>query len=86
MFDTLCYPDDSQELLLSMKSMGLNPVGLLNTHWHLDHTAGKTGETEGYILTIPGTIFGAGGTPGPFKPLSPPLGLTHTSIPGSTED
>jgi glyoxylase-like metal-dependent hydrolase (beta-lactamase superfamily II) len=40
-FDTLYYPDDSQELLRTVKSMGLNPVGLLNTHWHVDHTAGN---------------------------------------------
>jgi len=40
-FDTLYYPEDTQELLRSVKSMGLNPVGLINTHWHWDHTAGN---------------------------------------------
>jgi glyoxylase-like metal-dependent hydrolase (beta-lactamase superfamily II) len=40
-FDTLLYPEDTEELLRSMSSMGLNPVGLINTHWHLDHTAGN---------------------------------------------
>jgi len=40
-FDSLYYPEDTLQLLLSIKSMGLNPVGLMNTHWHLDHTAGN---------------------------------------------
>ena len=40
-FDSLYYPEDTLELLQSIKSMGLNPVGLINTHWHLDHTAGN---------------------------------------------
>lgn len=40
-FDTLFYPEDTRELLQSVKSMGLNPVGLVNTHWHWDHTAGN---------------------------------------------
>lgn len=40
-FDTLYYPEDTQELLRSVRSMGLNPVGLINTHWHWDHTAGN---------------------------------------------
>ncbi len=54
-------------------------------------SAGSTGEPEGYILTIPGTPFDNGGTPGPFHPFVPtgspiPFGLTHTSVPDSTED
>jgi glyoxylase-like metal-dependent hydrolase (beta-lactamase superfamily II) len=40
-FDSLMYPDDTRNLLLSVKSMGLIPVGLINTHWHWDHTAGN---------------------------------------------
>ena len=32
-----------------------------------------TGEPEGFVLTIPGAPFG------PFRPLDPPLGLTHIS-------
>jgi glyoxylase-like metal-dependent hydrolase (beta-lactamase superfamily II) len=35
------YPEDTRNLLQSVKSMGLNPVGLINTHWHWDHTAGN---------------------------------------------
>lgn len=35
-----------------------------------------TGEIEGYTLSIPGTEFSAGGTPGPFRQLSPNVGLT----------
>ena len=30
-----------------------------------------TGEREGFTLGIPGTDFGAGGTPGPFVPIGP---------------
>lgn len=33
----------------------------------------STGEEEGFVLTIPGALFG------PFRPLVPPLGLTHIS-------
>jgi cyclase len=40
-FDSLYYPKDSLELLRSVKSKGLTPVGLINTHWHWDHTAGN---------------------------------------------
>lgn len=40
-FDTMYYPEDTRNLLQSVKSMGLNPVGLINTHWHWDHTAGN---------------------------------------------
>ncbi len=35
-----------------------------------------TGEPEGFVLTVPGAPVG------PFRPLVPPLGLTHISIPG----
>ncbi len=37
-----------------------------------------TGEPEGYVLTVPGAPFG------PFRPLSPVLGLTHISVPGAS--
>ncbi len=47
-------------------------------------SAGMTGEPEGYVLTIPGSPFDTGATPGPFKPFG--LGLTHTSIPDTPED
>jgi len=40
-FDSLYYPEDTLQLLQSIKSVGLTPVGLINTHWHLDHTAGN---------------------------------------------
>jgi cyclase len=40
-FDSLYYPEDTLQLLQSIKAMGLTPVGLINTHWHLDHTAGN---------------------------------------------
>ncbi len=40
-FDTMYYPEDNRNLLRSVKSMGLNVVGLINTHWHWDHTAGN---------------------------------------------
>jgi hypothetical protein len=37
----------------------------------------QTGNIEGYTLSIPGTEFSAGGTPGPFRPLPPGgVGLT----------
>ncbi len=35
----------------------------------------STGEQEGFVLTIPDAPFGS------FKPLDPPLGLTHISTP-----
>lgn len=39
----------------------------------------STGEDEGYTLTIPGSLFTADGAGGPFKPLVPPVGITHIS-------
>jgi glyoxylase-like metal-dependent hydrolase (beta-lactamase superfamily II) len=40
-FDSLWFPNDTKEMLRGLKSMGLNIVGLVNTHWHWDHTAGN---------------------------------------------
>jgi cyclase len=40
-FDSLLYPDDTRALLKSMKDLGLGIRGLVNTHWHVDHTAGN---------------------------------------------
>ncbi len=40
-FDSLCYPDDTRELLKDLKNANKNVVSLVNTHWHLDHTAGN---------------------------------------------
>jgi glyoxylase-like metal-dependent hydrolase (beta-lactamase superfamily II) len=40
-FDSLLYPEDTLELLRSLRGFNLNPEGLVNTHWHLDHTAGN---------------------------------------------
>jgi cyclase len=40
-FDTLYYPSDTRELLRRVQKMDLRLVGLINTHWHSDHTAGN---------------------------------------------
>jgi cyclase len=40
-FDSLLYPKDTRELLHSISQMNLNIKGLINTHWHCDHTAGN---------------------------------------------
>ena len=40
-FDSLLYPEDSRELLHNIKASSLNVKGLINTHWHWDHTAGN---------------------------------------------
>lgn len=40
-FDSLFYPGDPPALLRQLKKLNLNPEGLINTHWHLDHTAGN---------------------------------------------
>ena len=40
-FDSLLYPDDTRKLLSSIKSLNLSIKGLVNTHWHVDHTAGN---------------------------------------------
>ncbi len=48
----------------------LAPAGLVNP-----------GEIEGYTLSIPGTDFFTGGTPGPFTPIPPDgLGVTVFSV------
>ncbi len=38
-----------------------------------------TGHEEGYELSLPGTDYSPGGTPGPFYPVVPPLGVTAFS-------
>ncbi len=44
----------------------------------------QTGEIEGYTLSIPGTDFAAGGTPGPFRQIPPMgMGLTVFQLPES---
>jgi hypothetical protein len=42
----------------------------------------ETGETEGISLSIPGTEFSAGGTPGPFRqiPSPPPAGSAGFTV------
>jgi cyclase len=40
-FDSILYPDDTSMLLRSLKNLNLNVEGLVNTHWHVDHTAGN---------------------------------------------
>jgi len=40
-FDSLLYPDDTRTLLRRLKSLNLTIKGLVNTHWHIDHTAGN---------------------------------------------
>ena len=40
-FDSLLYLDDTHSLLQSMTRLGLKARGLINTHWHIDHTAGN---------------------------------------------
>jgi cyclase len=40
-FDSLLYPRDTRELLYTLKEMNLKIKGLVNTHWHVDHTAGN---------------------------------------------
>jgi len=40
-FDSMLYPEDTLELLRSISHMSLNIKGLINTHWHCDHTAGN---------------------------------------------
>jgi cyclase len=40
-FDSMLHPEDTMELLQSLKRLNLNVKGLINTHWHLDHIAGN---------------------------------------------
>lgn len=40
-FDSLLYPDDTRKLLSGIKNLNLSIKGLVNTHWHVDHTAGN---------------------------------------------
>lgn len=40
-FDSLCYPEDTRGLLRTLKDENTNLTTLVNTHWHLDHTAGN---------------------------------------------
>jgi cyclase len=40
-FDSLLYPEDTRELLEGIKGLNLSIEGLINTHWHADHTAGN---------------------------------------------
>ena len=40
-FDSLLYPEDTRALLQRLKEQGLTVRGLVNTHWHIDHTAGN---------------------------------------------
>lgn len=51
----------------------IGPAGLINP-----------GESEGFVLSIPGTDFFTGGTPGPFVPIpipgTPGLGLTVFTV------
>jgi hypothetical protein len=47
-------------------------------------TAAQTGGIEGYTLSIPGTDFSAGGTPGPFRQIPPGgVGVTIFLLPES---
>ena len=41
MFDSLLYPQDTRELSHTLRRMNLKTIGLVNTHWHVDHTAGN---------------------------------------------
>ena len=40
-FDSLLYPDDTRTLLHRLNRLNLTIKGLINTHWHVDHTAGN---------------------------------------------
>ena len=40
-FDSLLYPDDTRILLQRIREQDLAVRGLVNTHWHIDHTAGN---------------------------------------------
>ncbi len=40
-FDSLMYPADTRTLIHAVKDLNLKITGLVNTHWHIDHTAGN---------------------------------------------
>ncbi len=40
-FDSLCYPKETLELLEAIKAEKKSLGPLVNTHWHLDHVAGN---------------------------------------------
>lgn len=39
--DTLARPHETRRLVRRIRRLGIQPVGLVNTHWHTDHTAGN---------------------------------------------
>jgi len=39
--DSLFYPNETLRLLQSLRTEAKNLMALVNTHWHLDHTAGN---------------------------------------------
>ncbi len=58
--------------------------GVLTVYCNLGPAGISTGEIEGYTLSIPGTDFSAGGTPGPFRQIPPGgTGLTIMLLPES---
>jgi len=40
--DTLYVPRDARRLFKTVQSWGIEPVALVNTHWHTDHTVGNS--------------------------------------------
>ncbi len=40
--DTLYAPHEARRLFKRLRSWGVNPVALVNTHWHTDHTVGNS--------------------------------------------
>lgn len=58
--------------------------GVLRVFCNLGPIGAQTGEIEGYTLSIPGTDFSAGGTPGPFRQIPPGgTGVTIMLLPES---
>jgi cyclase len=39
--DTLAKPVETRRLLKRVHRLGIDPIALVNTHWHTDHTAGN---------------------------------------------
>jgi hypothetical protein len=65
-------------------SPALIPGAVLRVFCNLGPAGLTTGEIEGYTLSIPGTDFSAGGTPGPFRQIPPGgTGLTILLLPES---